>query len=166
MFDDTQAVVLLTGLVEQYSPSTQERPAVEYLVEQMKIRDFCAHIDGVARAYKPICAKGGDKRVYDVFVLDSVFIRLIDKPIGDCRKPRLFLCDLTQRTEQGEIRVDICKRISIDPIERLYGVRPQVERLNLARILWSGKCGFVEKQWRCTECCCANHECSCARESA
>ena len=50
MFDDTQADELLTGLVEQYSPSTQERPAVTYLVEQMNALGFRAYIDGAGNA--------------------------------------------------------------------------------------------------------------------
>lgn len=50
MFDDTQADALLTGLLECYSPSTQERPAVEFLVEQMAVLGFEAHIDGAGNA--------------------------------------------------------------------------------------------------------------------
>lgn len=49
-FNDNQADALLQGLVEQYSPSTQERPAVAYLVEQMQALGFRAHIDGAGNA--------------------------------------------------------------------------------------------------------------------
>ena len=49
-FDDNQADTLLQGLVEQYSPSTQERPAVTYLVDRMQALGFRAHIDGAGNA--------------------------------------------------------------------------------------------------------------------
>ncbi len=42
---------LLIELVRRYSPSTQEQPAVEYLVEWMKDRGFQAHIDEAGNAY-------------------------------------------------------------------------------------------------------------------
>jgi LysW-gamma-L-lysine carboxypeptidase len=48
--DDQKAEALLTGLVEQYSPSTKERPAVEYLVRQMQQLGFDAHIDRAGNA--------------------------------------------------------------------------------------------------------------------
>jgi len=48
--DDNQADALLHGLVEQYSPSTQERPAVEYLAGQMEALGFRADIDGAGNA--------------------------------------------------------------------------------------------------------------------
>jgi LysW-gamma-L-lysine carboxypeptidase len=48
--DDVQAENLLTGLVTQYSPSTQERPAVEYLIEQMQALGFEASIDEAGNA--------------------------------------------------------------------------------------------------------------------
>lgn len=48
--DDTQADSLLQGLVAQYSPSTQERPAAEYMVEQMQAIGFHASIDGAGNA--------------------------------------------------------------------------------------------------------------------
>jgi len=41
---------LLKGLLSQYSPSTVERPAVEYLVDQMTQRGFDACIDGAGNA--------------------------------------------------------------------------------------------------------------------
>ncbi len=41
---------MLTGLVEQYSPSEHERPAVEYLVAEMTQRGFRAHIDEAGNA--------------------------------------------------------------------------------------------------------------------
>jgi len=44
------ADALLVGLVEQYSPSTQERPAVEYLVGQMSALGFRAYVDGAGNA--------------------------------------------------------------------------------------------------------------------
>ncbi|MBN1935484.1 MAG: M20/M25/M40 family metallo-hydrolase, partial [Anaerolineae bacterium] len=50
LFDNTQADALLTELVERYSPSTQERPVVEYLVGQMNTLGFSAYIDGAGNA--------------------------------------------------------------------------------------------------------------------
>jgi len=50
LYDNTQADNLLEGLVAQYSPSTQERPAVEYLTEQMEALGFRASIDGAGNA--------------------------------------------------------------------------------------------------------------------
>ncbi len=41
---------LLIELVRRYSPSTQEAPAVQYLVEWMRGRDFEAHIDEAGNA--------------------------------------------------------------------------------------------------------------------
>jgi len=41
---------LLKGLLSQYSPSTVERPAVEYLVDQMTQRGFDARIDDAGNA--------------------------------------------------------------------------------------------------------------------
>ncbi len=49
-FDDNQADSLLQGLIEEYSPSTQEYPAVEYLVAQMQALGFRASIDGAGNA--------------------------------------------------------------------------------------------------------------------
>jgi LysW-gamma-L-lysine carboxypeptidase len=48
--DHTQAEALLTGLVNQYSPSTHEGPAVEYLVDQMRQLGFQAHVDQAGNA--------------------------------------------------------------------------------------------------------------------
>ena len=48
--DDAQADALLEGLIARYSPSTQERPAVEYLVTQMEALGFRASIDGAGNA--------------------------------------------------------------------------------------------------------------------
>ena len=48
--DNTQAEALLEGLVTRYSPSTQECPAAEYLVEQMEALGFHAYIDGAGNA--------------------------------------------------------------------------------------------------------------------
>ena len=62
--DDRRADDLLTDLVEHYSPSTQEGPAVDYLVEQMEMLGFEAHVDeagnavGVRRAARDIAAGG------------------------------------------------------------------------------------------------------------
>ena len=42
--------ILLAGLLEHYSPSTQERPAVEYLVRQMRQVGFDAQIDEAGNA--------------------------------------------------------------------------------------------------------------------
>ena len=50
MFSDVQANELLLGLVERYSPSTQERPAVEFLTAQMTALGFRARIDGAGNA--------------------------------------------------------------------------------------------------------------------
>lgn len=47
---DHDADVLLTGLVQQYSPSTRETEAVEYLVAWMDARGFDAHVDGAGNA--------------------------------------------------------------------------------------------------------------------
>ena len=47
---DDEADALLTGLVERYSPSRQERPAVNYLVEQMRTLGLRACIDGAGNA--------------------------------------------------------------------------------------------------------------------
>ncbi|MBN2390506.1 MAG: [LysW]-lysine hydrolase [Anaerolineae bacterium] len=49
-YEEKQADDLLHGLVAQYSPSTQERPAVEYLDQQMKTLGFHAYIDGAGNA--------------------------------------------------------------------------------------------------------------------
>lgn len=49
-FSDRQADALLQGLVERYSPSTQEQAAVAYLVEQMTSLGFQAHADGAGNA--------------------------------------------------------------------------------------------------------------------
>jgi LysW-gamma-L-lysine carboxypeptidase len=48
--DDKRANDLLTGLVEHYSPSTQEGPAVRYLVEQMQALGFEAYVDQAGNA--------------------------------------------------------------------------------------------------------------------
>jgi LysW-gamma-L-lysine carboxypeptidase len=47
---DNQADTLLAGLVERYSPSRNERPAVHYLVEQMQALGFQAQVDGAGNA--------------------------------------------------------------------------------------------------------------------
>lgn len=49
-FDDEQAVALLDGLVAQYSPSTQERPAVDYLTARMTALGFRAYRDAAGNA--------------------------------------------------------------------------------------------------------------------
>lgn len=48
--DDAQADALLTGLVERYSPSREERAAVSYLVDQMQTLGFRARIDEAGNA--------------------------------------------------------------------------------------------------------------------
>lgn len=48
--DNAQADALLAGLLERYSPSTQEQPAVEYLVEQMDLLGFRASVDDAGNA--------------------------------------------------------------------------------------------------------------------
>ncbi|MBN2005738.1 MAG: [LysW]-lysine hydrolase [Anaerolineae bacterium] len=50
VFDDAQAISLLTGLVMQYSPSTQERPVVDYLVAQMAALGLRAYRDEAGNA--------------------------------------------------------------------------------------------------------------------
>lgn len=50
IFDDERAVALLAGLVTQYSPSTQERPAVDYLTAQMAALGFRAYRDDAGNA--------------------------------------------------------------------------------------------------------------------
>jgi LysW-gamma-L-lysine carboxypeptidase len=47
---DTRADNLLTGLVERYSPSRQERAAVTFLVEQMRALGFRSEADGAGNA--------------------------------------------------------------------------------------------------------------------
>jgi LysW-gamma-L-lysine carboxypeptidase len=48
--DEQNAEALLTGLVKQYSPSTEERPAVKYLVRQMAELGMQASIDEAGNA--------------------------------------------------------------------------------------------------------------------
>ncbi len=69
-FDDNQADALLQGLVESYSPSTQERPAVAYLVEQMAAFGFHAYIDGAGNAVGEIGA--GDRVTLLLGHIDTV----------------------------------------------------------------------------------------------
>jgi LysW-gamma-L-lysine carboxypeptidase len=45
-----RANALLTGLIERYSPSGKEHPAVAYLVEQMRDLGFQARVDGAGNA--------------------------------------------------------------------------------------------------------------------
>ena len=47
---DRQADDLLTGLVERYSPSTREQPAVAYLVAWAQAQGLAAHVDGAGNA--------------------------------------------------------------------------------------------------------------------
>ena len=47
---DRQADALLQGLVERYSPSTQEKEAVAFLVGQMASLGFRAYVDGAGNA--------------------------------------------------------------------------------------------------------------------
>lgn len=47
---DSNAVKLLTGLVERYSPSREEHPAVQFLVEEMAGMGFRAFVDGAGNA--------------------------------------------------------------------------------------------------------------------
>ncbi|HEX7592932.1 MAG TPA: M20/M25/M40 family metallo-hydrolase, partial [Anaerolineae bacterium] len=44
------SVDLLTGLVKIYSPSTQERDSVNYLVAEMSARGFSAFVDDAGNA--------------------------------------------------------------------------------------------------------------------
>ncbi len=48
--ENERADALLTGLVERYSPSTQERSAVAFLVQQMTDLGFQAEMDGAGNA--------------------------------------------------------------------------------------------------------------------
>jgi LysW-gamma-L-lysine carboxypeptidase len=50
LVDADGAERLLVGLVERYSPSGQEQPAVAFLVEQMRALGYRAEIDGVGNA--------------------------------------------------------------------------------------------------------------------
>jgi acetylornithine deacetylase/succinyl-diaminopimelate desuccinylase-like protein len=45
-----EAEQLLTGLLERYSPSQDEGPAVTYLVEQMEALGYHAYVDGAGNA--------------------------------------------------------------------------------------------------------------------
>lgn len=46
-----EAVALLEGLIRHYSPSREERSAVQFLVERMKALGFTdAHVDEVGNA--------------------------------------------------------------------------------------------------------------------
>jgi LysW-gamma-L-lysine carboxypeptidase len=49
--EQRKAVEILEGLVKKYSPSREEKPAVEYLVEQMKELGLDARVDEVGNAY-------------------------------------------------------------------------------------------------------------------
>lgn len=69
-FDDNQAEALLQGLVEQYSPSTQERLAVEYLVDRMEALGFRASIDGAGNAVGEI--GDGERAVLLLGHIDTV----------------------------------------------------------------------------------------------
>jgi [amino group carrier protein]-lysine/ornithine hydrolase len=48
--ENERADALLTGLVERYSPSTHERSAVAFLVQQMTALGFQAEVDGAGNA--------------------------------------------------------------------------------------------------------------------
>ncbi len=69
-FDDNQADILLQGLVEQYSPSTQERPAVEYLAGRMEALGFHAGIDDAGNAVGEI--GDGERAVLLLGHIDTV----------------------------------------------------------------------------------------------
>jgi LysW-gamma-L-lysine carboxypeptidase len=47
---DPDADALLRGLIERYSPSREECPAVTYLVDRMRSLGFRAHVDGAGNA--------------------------------------------------------------------------------------------------------------------
>ena len=68
--DENQANALLQGLVEQYSPSTQERPAVEYLAGWMEALGFRASIDGAGNAVGEI--GDGERAVLLLGHIDTV----------------------------------------------------------------------------------------------
>ena len=63
-------VELLRGLLERYSPSEQERPAVEYLVAEMARRGFQAHIDEAGNAVGVIGS--GDREIMLLGHIDTV----------------------------------------------------------------------------------------------
>ncbi len=50
MVDDPQADALLIGLVQNYSPSREEQPAVQYLVDAMAGMGYNAHVDSAGNA--------------------------------------------------------------------------------------------------------------------
>jgi len=68
--NDNLADTLLQGLVEQYSPSTQERPAVEYLADRMEALGFRVSIDGAGNAVGEI--GDGERTVLLLGHIDTV----------------------------------------------------------------------------------------------
>ena len=68
--DRQAAEQLLVGLVERYSPSGQERAAVSYLVKQMRVLGFRAHIDGAGNAIGEL--GGGQRTILLLGHIDTV----------------------------------------------------------------------------------------------
>ena len=67
---DRQADDLLTGLVERYSPSTREQPAVAYLVAWAQAQGLAAHVDGAGNAV--LTAGTGDRTLLLLGHIDTV----------------------------------------------------------------------------------------------
>ncbi|MGC9347197.1 MAG: [LysW]-lysine hydrolase [Anaerolineae bacterium] len=67
---DAQADALLTGLVQHYSPSMSEGPAVSYLVEEMTKLGFQAEIDDAGNAVG--IAGDGDRTILLLGHIDTV----------------------------------------------------------------------------------------------
>ncbi len=72
---------LLRGLLENYSPSEYERPAVEYLVAEMARRGFQTHIDQVGNAVGII--GNGDQKVVLLGHIDTVPGQIMVRQEGD-----------------------------------------------------------------------------------
>ena len=65
-----EEIDLLAGLLDQYSPSEAERPAVTYLVEQMVQRGFAAHVDEAGNAVGVI--GNGEREILLLGHIDTV----------------------------------------------------------------------------------------------
>ena len=74
-------VELLRGLLERYSPSERERPAVEYLVAEMARRGFRSYIDEAGNAVGVIGS--GDKEIMLLGHIDTVPGQIVVRQEGD-----------------------------------------------------------------------------------
>jgi len=74
-------IALLKGLLEKYSPSEQEGPAVEWLVAEMARRGFQAHSDGAGNAVGVIGS--GDREVLLLGHIDTVPGQIAVRQEGD-----------------------------------------------------------------------------------